>query len=162
MKINLYIANRPPLPQYSDVASLEKLQEGEVSFIIEQTGNHWRKIFSLLAKISYPINGGDLEQIARWQDYRDQVLCTQNGFERIVFGCHHFDEAALMEVSEADEIHLISGFTHGEQCRLPLHMSPLGPDEKLWVHKNLILGPYLDYRQFPNALVERLLDYLKS
>ncbi|WP_020407915.1 DUF6942 family protein [Hahella ganghwensis] len=51
--ILVYIANRPPVAPYDRLNTLVPLRAGEISDIVEKTGNHWRKIFNLYAKLGY-------------------------------------------------------------------------------------------------------------
>lgn len=94
LTICIYIANRPPLPFYQDISNVHAIQDGEIAEIGKLTGNHWRKIFNVYAKLIYEFIGKAkhnlpnhpglsvyFEQInhcSTWQEYRDTYL-LKNG-----------------------------------------------------------------------------------
>ena len=148
-KLILYTASRPPMARFDDVKSLT-LCSGEVVEIITECGNHWRKIFSILAKLSFALSEHNCKT---WQDYRDQVLLSEEGNEIIVFG-HQ-----LIEASE-ESIHLISGQKHFAEFNLDLEpFQPLDLEAKVLSNGKILQTPYFDYRQFNNALIDQVLEY---
>ncbi|MCG8668653.1 MAG: hypothetical protein MI867_04505, partial [Pseudomonadales bacterium] len=40
-RVSVYIANRPPLPDYEALAEFRSMLSGEIAFIASETGNHW-------------------------------------------------------------------------------------------------------------------------
>ena len=144
MNITLYLPNKPDLLEYTSKRGLSALKSGEVQSIISQTGNHWRKIFSIYAKISFGLNN----QVAKtWQEFRDDILLTSKSNTKISFAS---------KISKAD-IHIISGMACVEKFNLDMkHFKKLDTEGKILYHKNIYLTPYFDYRQFPNTLIEIL------
>lgn len=149
-KLILYTATRPPMARFADCESLS-LASGEVCEIIAECGNHWRKIFSIFAKLSFALVEHDCKT---WQEYRDLVLLTEQGSELIVFE-HHLVEAP------ADAIHFISGQKHFAEFDLN-DFSPLDDDAKVLENGQILQTPYFDYRQLNNALIEQLVAYCQS
>ena len=54
--LKVYINNRPPVEQYQQLTTVMALQKGEVLEIGRLTGNHWRKIFNVFAKLCFELN----------------------------------------------------------------------------------------------------------
>lgn len=48
--VKIYIANRPPIDDYPYLRELRGLAAGEISHIVKNTSNHWRKAFNVYAK----------------------------------------------------------------------------------------------------------------
>lgn len=125
----LYLPTPPVLPAAGSPTRISEL--------IALNGNHWRKIFSILAKLSAP--DGD------WRSYRDNALLHRK--EAISF------DDSLMAGSAR---HLVAG--KASWLRLGLNQDdfqPLDDRQRLWTRDNILLTPYPDYRQFPNALIEQ-------
>ena len=53
--LQVYIANRPPLPEYEMLSKLQPMQPGDIARIAAETGNHWRKIFNVYAKLVFAL-----------------------------------------------------------------------------------------------------------
>ncbi|MEO9656392.1 DUF6942 family protein [Marinomonas sp.] len=110
-----------------------------VAHLIEDNGNHWRKIVTIMAKL---IATDELD----WRRYRD---------------AHLFDHCAL--VFSLDQLKQIENeeytlFVVGNLFRAEIPVSKnaqkLGEKQIAYVNQDrTIWCPYLDYRQFPNALV---------
>ena len=144
----LYIDKRPSV---ASVLQLEKLRPaftGEVPALIEKCGNHWRKIFSILAKLSF---GLDTRGCCSWQHYRDEVLLTEQGAEALLF-CNELKEFS------SQPFHLIGGerffkefdFAGEDFCELDAA-------GKVRFSGRVFQTPYFDCRQFPNALIEEVI-----
>jgi hypothetical protein len=110
--------------------------------LIQANGNHWRKIFSLYAKV--------LCQREPWQFYRDHQLLHEHA---VIF------DSVLLESTA----HFI--WVPGQDNAIRLGLNPLEGDvilaEPEWSDKvrwknGVLMTPYLDYRQFPNRLVDAL------
>jgi hypothetical protein len=131
---------------------LKNLKVGEITEIISLTGNHWRKIFSIFSKISYGLNS---DRKKTWQEYRDEVLMTKSGTEVITF-------SKKITKTSSRSVHIIAGKNHCESFDLSLDkFKKIDEEGKILNYKNIYLTPYLDYRQFPNVLVETLINHIK-
>ncbi|MFT6633342.1 MAG: hypothetical protein ACJAS4_003312 [Bacteriovoracaceae bacterium] len=149
-QIILYLPNKPDLENYSKKKSLKNLQNGEVKKIIKLTGNHWRKIFSILSKISIGLSS---IQEKTWQEYRDEVLLTKQGGEVISF--------SMKVIESSSSIHILSGKAHYENFNIPIEkFKAIDTEGRILRYKNIFLTPYFDYRQFPNALIETLIKHV--
>jgi hypothetical protein len=152
-KIILYLPNKPDVDLYKSKRQLKNLGVGEIQEIITATGNHWRKIFSIYAKISFGLTSFPVKT---WQEYRDTVLLTKSGIELITFS------RKILSKTDGD-IHVLSGKNHCLQFDLPLEkFKNLDVDGKILKYKNIYLTPYFDYRQLPNALVELIVKDIAS
>lgn len=124
-------------------------QQDAIASLIALNGNHWRKIFTIMAKIC--VDEGD------WRTYRDTLLLKQR--EMLIIG-----SAALIPSAS---VHLISGKVAAGRLGIDIdnpqspiqNIEPQGKliDCSMAIHtqvKLCLLTPYLDYRQYPNALIE--------
>ncbi|MCW8885625.1 MAG: hypothetical protein OQK12_10280 [Motiliproteus sp.] len=130
----LYLPN-PPLRE-----SIE--QPVDVPELIALNGNHWRKIFTILAKLCGPA--------ASWKQYRDHDLLKQK--EAISFG------DSLIPVNAR---HIVAGKASWGRLGLDqLDFDSLDDQQRVWKKGNVFLTPYPDYRQFPNELIEQLKHFI--
>jgi len=116
-----------------------------VADIIVQDGNHWRKILTIMAKLS--IKQGD------WRHYRDELLLNQ--YERIEFALPRYFNKDVMY------------FVCGKEMQSALDeefqtITYLNEKHTLGVYKNVVLCPYLDYRQYSNKDIDVTRLYLQS
>ena len=77
----LHIANRPQLEWFQQ-DRFHQIESGQIPEVINATSNHWRKVFSIMAKISFALFDTGCNT---WQQYRDTKLLTDEGFEAIDF-----------------------------------------------------------------------------
>ena len=80
--INVYIENTPPLSHYLNLESVQALTSGEITNIGLLTGNHWRKIFNVYAKLIFELNSYNFDS---WQALRDGYLLQNKSNERLLF-----------------------------------------------------------------------------
>lgn len=114
----------------------------DVPALIAANGNHWRKILTILAKLTSP--GPD------WRHYRDHQLLHHN--EQLLFGDCLLPHAGWQ---------LVCGKTNWARLGLSAgDFAALDDNERIRVRGQLVLTPYPDYRQFPNALIAQLKDYM--
>lgn len=142
----LHIANRPELDCFQhDI--YRQLQPGEAADIIKQTSNHWRKVFSIMAKISFALFETNC---TTWQQYRDTKLLTGEGFEAISFEPYKPDSNAKLSV--------ICGFTYAEtQVQLETLIPHIEqPKILMAVSKDCLVTPYFDWRQLNNEILAHL------
>lgn len=139
-KVHFMLPTAPKIPQ----------QGYNVENIVEENGNHWRKIFVICAKLC--------THNMAWQDFREQHLLSS---------CYlNFGE----EINTHANIIFICGKSHLTQLSLestPSNWLVINDEYKVRVAYNcrrqlLIATPYLDYRQFPNVLIEHVRDYVAS
>ena len=135
----LYIENHPVVPQ--------KLKSNELISIpdlIDLNGNHWRKIFTIFAKLVSPDEN--------WREYRDQCLLTKN--EAICF---------TDERQQSAQVNIVSGKSCWERMGFDMaDFISLDPQQRLWVKDDVLCSPYFDYRQFPNALIVIAREWIKT
>jgi len=122
-----------------------RLPDGQISTqsIIELNGNHWRKIFTIIAKL--------LCQESDWRNYRDHKLLQESCF---VFENNLIEQPATQ--------HYICGKAHWRALNLEPCLEvdvAYDTEGKAWKKQqqdglNIMLLPYPDYRQFNNALIE--------
>lgn len=136
-KVVLYLDNRP---------KMDDNQILHIPSLIAANGNHWRKIFSIFAKLNSDQN---------WREYRDQKLLLED--EQIQF-------ATVLQKTAS--IHIFSG----KSCWQRFGVTPLElaegemqalANKKVFYYRSAEYGlmlytPYFDYRQFPNVLVEQV------
>lgn len=150
-KWTLHIANRPDLEPFEhDI--FRQLELGEAAQIIQQTSNHWRKVFSIMAKISFALFDTGCDT---WQQYRDTKLLTREGFEAINF--------EVYQVGQLSTLSIICGFQYAEQQVELAKLIPHIEQPKLLIaeHKELIVTPYFDWRQLNNEMLAHLVAMLK-
>lgn len=139
---SVFILPAPPQGKYLLNEDL-CLSQVEVSNLIEQEGNHWRKILTIMAKLSV--------KNTNWRKYRDECLLRHN--ERIEF--------ALPATFRREVTYFICGQTM--QSGLELEEKSicfLNEKRTLAVYNNIILCPYLDYRQYSNKDIDVTRAYL--
>lgn len=160
--IAIYIANRPPIDSYPQLNTLHGLATGELAHITANCSNHWRKIFNVYAKFLLAFDNTietdcDLfkrREITRWQDYRDKNLLQSHSREALLF--------SPPNLANTNAIHIIAGKTYANDLNLNIELTWL--DNYFAINKqyNLIVSPYLDYRQLSNARIEQLANLVKQ
>ncbi|BFM16186.1 hypothetical protein R50073_23690 [Maricurvus nonylphenolicus] len=153
-RLAIYIENRPPLDEYQNLMSLRPMQSGEISHIAQSTGNHWRKIFNVYAKLIDQLWPSAYNS---WQDYRDHKLLQAGSQLALLF--------SKPDISVAGRIHVIAG--KGYAAKLGYDIEKLsqpvvegGKDFGVSVDQSLIVIPYLDYRQLSNAKIDLLVELI--
>ena len=63
------------MPHYQRLASMKTITQGEISRIGNETGNHWRKVFNVYAKLMFELVP---EGFSSWQALRDEQLLQKN------------------------------------------------------------------------------------
>lgn len=148
----LYTPHRPPLPRYQRQRSYRVARPGETARIIAETGNHWRKILSIFAKIYCQL----FSPPEPWQKVRDQHLLTGGSRTALLW------QTQLLPAEGA--IHIIGGRDFAAGFELPPSTARAvdGMSGKITAYGHCYLTPYLDYRQFPNALIDAFCNHLLS
>jgi hypothetical protein len=151
--IKVYIQNRPPLPNYDDLAIVEALEGGDIATIAQQIGNHWRKIFNVYAKIIFEL---DVKPFDSWQTLRDNNL-LQLGSDQ----CLMFSPLSISQLP-TQAIHIIMGKGYASHLDLSQHCLWLSPDFAINTSLKLIICPYFDYRQLSNIKIIQLVKLVRS
>ena len=150
-KLAVYLANRPPLPQYDALKEYRPMSAGEIGFIAYETGNHWRKIFNVYAKLAFQL---DAQGYDTWQSLRDESLLQVSSPYGLFFNAPSIDDSGFIQ--------LVLGKTYAASLDLaaPIH----------WVEDyigriastSLWIVPYFDYRQLSDLKLKTLCELLKS
>tara|TARA_R110001583_G_scaffold7222_2_gene36048 strand:- start:919 stop:1515 length:597 start_codon:yes stop_codon:yes gene_type:complete len=158
--IRVYLANRPPLAEYLDVDVIDHLPVGEIQRIASETGNHWRKIFNVYAKLIYSLAGmahhSLLQQYGSWQEYRDQSLLQQGSDTEL-----YLDPPSL-SLGLKSGVHVVMGKSFSERLLVDISLEWLDNDFAINRKQNIIVSPYFDYRQLSNIKIERLAELIVS
>lgn len=131
------LPNRPTLPQ--GVSSYDAVP---ANVVIELNGNHWRKILTIIAK---------LVTVAEedWRIVRDQSLWDR---VKLIFDPDEASEGWLV----------IVGKQFHDDFPIPAEAEAIGARHTAHIHQKRIWCPYLDYRQFPNVLVDELVTRIRK
>lgn len=136
-QLTLYLPNPPArLPPTMSLA------QPDIAQLTELNGNHWRKIFTILAKLCAPDED--------WRSYRDQQLLRS---EQISF---------TSTLADHQGWHLVAGKSTWQRLGFASEggvdegMECLEEQGRLFRQGRILLVPYPDYRQFPNQLIEQL------
>jgi hypothetical protein len=140
----VYIANRPPLDEYQTLCHVKALQFGDIAGIAQQTGNHWRKIFNVYAKLVFALNPVGHSS---WQNYRDNLLLTKDSQQALLFSRPDLQQPG---------VHIITGRTYAKSLQLDACLVPIDADFQIDSAQRLIIAPYFDYRQLNNEKMARL------
>ena len=141
-----YIKNRPPINTYQNLSTLRTLTTGEIAYIANETGNHWRKIFNVYAKLMFELRP---ENFLSWQTLRDEQLLQANQH------CLLFSEPVIVG-QEKNKIHIVLGKGYAQQLNLLEQCSWLNNDFAVNFKEKLIICPYFDYRQLSNIKITQL------
>ncbi|MGS0675882.1 DUF6942 family protein [Shewanella sp. 0m-4] len=113
-----------------------------IAQLIDANGNHWRKIFTIMAKISVTDK--------QWKHYRDTQLLKHN--ESICIGATKLTPGATL--------HIVCGQQSAHALSLSeQQFNPVDPTTTYisrHLNQAIYLCPYLDYRQFPNLQIDKL------
>ncbi|WDE12774.1 DUF6942 family protein [Thalassomonas haliotis] len=154
-KLKVYIENIPPLPQYQQLDSLTAMAPGEIKTIADLTGNHWRKIFNVYAKLWHQLHP---DCAASWQQFRDETLLQAHGQQALLFSPPDF----TANTGGNEHISIIMGRTYAAKIGIAEHCYWLSPDFAINETKKLIVSPYFDYRQLSNVKIEQLAGLIKN
>ena len=151
LPLTVYIANRPPIDEFQKRASLEPLEKGELTNIVNETGNHWRKIFNIYAKLGYLLNEAGFDS---WQAYRDGFLLQTGSSQRLLF-----DDTFTNNLGS---VNIICGKAHAAGLLDIQMLTRIDDDFAIDNKKRLIVCPYFDYRQLSNAKLNTLVGLIKT
>lgn len=158
--IKVYIENIPPLPEYQQLEFLQQIKPDEISNIAHLTGNHWRKIFNVYAKLVFELNCYDFSS---WQALRDNYLLQGHSNESLLFSPLTEDQLAIDNLKDNQQtIHIIMGKTYAKKLKLDKLCHWLSEDFAVNESKKLIICPYFDYRQLSNIKISQLTQLIKQ
>lgn len=155
-RFSVYIANRPPLDDYQQLVGVQAMQPGEISHIAQQTGNHWRKIFNVYAKLVYAL---EPQGFASWQHYREEFLLQKHSKQALLFSAPDLSRPGLhLIMGRAYARAYIGTCAANDDKNLALNAELLAVDADFQVDpkKRLVVTPYFDYRQLSNEKLARL------
>jgi hypothetical protein len=133
------LPNKPILPDDVDEVFLAK---PDSAVLIELNGNHWRKILTIIAKLI-------VQNYPAWRECRDANVFNQVG---IAF--------SVDQLNDYKGILFVVGNTFRDQLPVSKSAEEAGVKHRAYVSYPYIWCPYLDYRQFPNILIETLREYI--
>ncbi|MGR6873348.1 DUF6942 family protein [Pseudomonas sp. HK3] len=174
VSINVYIANRPPMPPYDELDDCMPMQTGDIGAIAQHTGNHWRKVFNVYAKLMYEFMQTldarttklsetqhfthALKNHATWQQYRDDQLLQADSGTTLLF--------SPPLATEDHSLHIIMGKGYalqlGYEYQAPFLIEHEHEDFACYRDQKVILCPYFDYRQLSNQKITTLVGIMLS
>ncbi len=169
--VRVFIANRPPLPIYESLNQLEPMMTGDISLIGQETGNHWRKIFNVYAKLLHGLlisREALPSDISSWQQFRDHHLLQGSSQTALLFST-----PALSNVNKPPSkpniktnINIIMGKNYAAQLGYERvegsELIVLDRDFAICPIRNVIVCPYFDYRQLSNIKILKLIDLINQ
>lgn len=154
-----YLPNPPLFPE-----DWHWSQDNAIAELIALNGNHWRKIFTIMAKICAPSED--------WRDYRDNQLLKQQ--QMLLIGANALSphanihivcgQAAATALGIAADSHIATHSLQTNSLQTTELQLMQDSEAKLQditamqqaqsTHSScVLLTPYLDYRQYSNALI---------
>lgn len=112
--------------------------------IVNINGNHWRKIFVIIAKLCC--------RQKQWQKYRSEDLLNE---VYLNFSLKPNFNKQLNIVCGKQHAQSIDIFNESLNWEIIDQLKRVRINSKTSAHR-IIAAPYLDYRQFPNALIEEV------
>ncbi|MFB2729806.1 hypothetical protein ACE02H_20255 [Shewanella mangrovisoli] len=158
-----YLPNHPLMPE-----DWHWKQDNAIAELIALNGNHWRKIFTIMAKICTPSED--------WRDYRDNLLLKQR--QMLLIGANTLSphakihivcgQAAATALGIAADNHIATDalqtteqqLMHDSQGKLQDVTAMMQSQSPL--SSCVLLTPYLDYRQYSNALIALTRNHLQA
>jgi len=150
--IYFYIENIPPLPQYQKLQTIQSLLQGDIAYIANATGNHWRKIFNVMAKVVFELEQFDYPT---WQTLRDDALLQKNSPYCLSF------TPPISNTLDDNKVHIILGKTYATKLGYADKCYWLTPHFAINEKEQIIICPYFDYRQLSNIKITQLVQLIK-
>lgn len=157
----VYIANRPPMAEYTYLPAVQPLQRGEIELINSACGNGWCKVFNVYAKLLFALHPRQFtysRQAASWQQFRDQYLLQTGSNTALLFSPPELQPPAKT-------VHIIAGRTYAKvllDAGLPAQLSWLNNEFAIDKYNRLLVCPYFDYRQLNNEKLVLLAQLIKA
>lgn len=166
----VYLANRPPMPEYQQLDSVLALGPGDIDRIYRHSGNGWRKIFNVYAKLLFALDKELFpyaHQAQSWQEFRDTQLLQHNSNTALLFSQPQLvvtlGDAPVPDVHVSDiagqhhhNFHIIAGRTHAKQLLaegLQTELHWLNDEFAIDPKRKLLVTPFFDYRQLNNEKI---------
>ncbi len=149
-----YTKNRPPLSIYQDLSCVKPMVNNEITHICHETGNHWRKIFNVYAKLLFELAP---KGFSSWQQLRDNSLLQATSGH-----CLLFSPPNLSTDKSGRKLHIILGKSYAEQLGFSQHCTWLSKDFAINSELGVIICPYFDYRQLSNIKITQLVGLIKQ
>lgn len=128
------LPNPPQLPE-----GITQHNDCSYEELVNLNGNHWRKILTIIAKLC-------VEENEDWRIVRDQSIWQR---AELIF--------SLEELPLSDQWQVIVGKSFAEHLPIPIKATLIESGKhQAFIENRRIWTPYLDYRQFPNALIDAL------
>jgi hypothetical protein len=166
-QIAVYIANRPPIYEYQQLAQLTALTTGEITHIGQHCGNGWRKVFNVYAKLLYALDRQQFNfasYAATWQQYRDDFLLQSHSKTTLLFSVPQLK--SIKQNFNKQVIHIIMGKTYAKSLlnsgALDIELVWLNNEFAINRSQQVIVCPYFDYRQLSNVKIERLAELISE
>lgn len=155
--IAFYLPNPPIFPD-----NLQPNDKNFVDNVIELNGNHWRKIFTIMAKIAVKSDQPDAWRAIRSKLFTDTVnLMSTSLFINSKALCPN---ASLHIVCGQQALDLLKSQSSSNDNieQAILNAKPIDEKQKIMAHKQILIAPYLDYRQFSNQQINSVKHYISS
>jgi hypothetical protein len=152
-KLTVCIGNRPDVDFCHSMATVQPMIRGQLTSIVTKTGNHWRKIFNIYAKLIHQLEN---TPFSTWQDYRDEKLLTKNCGHALLFS----DVISCREKTSGTII--VSGKTYAEAQGVMDDCMQIDESFYLNTTQKIIVTPYFDYRQLSNLKIEKLVELVRE
>ncbi len=146
--IAVILENRPPLRAFDALSTVLPLEHSKLIRIVEQCGNHWRKIFNCYAKLMFQITD---RACGSWQAYRDTQLLSADSDECLLFSPTSLDEALKYH-----RVVIIAGKTFARSMPFYDEMNWLNSAFAQHPSQPILIAPYFDYRQLSNQNIDSL------
>lgn len=160
--VRVYVGNRPPMQEYSQLTQLQPLCAGEIALINQACGNGWRKVFNVYAKLLFALPPTALftfrQHASSWQTYRDSRLLQNGSDTALLFSVPQLEPASA-------RIHIIAGRTYARtllEQGLPAQLQWLNAEFAIDKRQRLLVCPYFDYRQLNNEKIEYLVSLIRQ
>ncbi|GAA0791894.1 MULTISPECIES: DUF6942 family protein [Pseudomonadati] len=149
-KIIFYLPSAPTIPKNWHPANEQAIEQ-----LIHANGNHWRKIMVIISKLV-------CKEFSDWRKVQPSLFQQSSAAHiplAIVIVNESFEQADDLAL-DPNILHIICGkntfsrFSF-ENIVLDQNLS-LNDKQAIQYHHPVFLTPYLDYRQFPNALIALL------
>ena len=178
--IIFYIRNRPPLKTYQNLKCVKPLIPGEVSHICQETGNHWRKIFNVYAKLLFELSA---DKFSSWQQLRDEQLLQAHSQHCLLFSAPEITSSFTTDIASCQPtnanshathltdftiekpnttLHIVLGKGYAQELSLGNKSTWLSDDFAINAELGLIICPYFDYRQLSNVKIIQLAGLIKQ
>tara|TARA_R110000868_G_scaffold27699_5_gene104816 strand:- start:1848 stop:2423 length:576 start_codon:yes stop_codon:yes gene_type:complete len=163
-KLIFYIKNRPPLALYQNLSTVKPLASNEIAYICHETGNHWRKIFNVYAKLLFELCP---EQFSSWQQLRDKALLQTDSNHCLLFSPPELCTLGLSTANtlarqDNKKLQVILGKGYSEHLGLSSNCTWLSHDFAINTELGIIICPYFDYRQLSNKKISQLSGLIKQ